>query len=404
MVTAAELPDPIFARSSIETIWLGPQQQAGLTHLCSETPFRVLVGPRSCGKTTLLRHFRHHLDEVVMLDLVGPQTSAADVLAGLLEASALAVDGLAESEQRSLLAVFLRERRSLGLRIILCIDDVTGIAPAAWDEIMQLCAIEAAGKPLLELAVVGETDEAKQYPLRELVQDGRTSAVEAVRYLASPDDEDIGRYLAWQLRQIGNPAKLSAEACSRINELGHYRFAEVNRLFARILAAPFSAHNATLIDVQDVEATAGRLRQLESASEPPLQTELDIPPDRIVIERKGTIERIVTLSGRLVIGRSDHSDLQLDGPRVSRNHAMIVTAEGGNLALVDLNSAHGVFVNGQRVSRQLLRAGDVITLCQYRLSLVRGRFARSAASQEVERLAPLTPKLVLPTGHAPTPH
>jgi len=59
------------------------------------------------------------------------------------------------------------------------------------------------------------------------------------------------------------------------------------------------------------------------------------------------------------IGRSQDCELWLGDDGVSRKHARIVH-ESGAYIIEDTESANGTFVQGQRVSRQLLRDGDVI--------------------------------------------
>jgi two-component system, cell cycle response regulator len=59
------------------------------------------------------------------------------------------------------------------------------------------------------------------------------------------------------------------------------------------------------------------------------------------------------------IGRSQDCELWLGDDGVSRKHARILP-EGAAYRIEDTESANGTFVQGQRVSRQLLRDGDVI--------------------------------------------
>ena len=59
------------------------------------------------------------------------------------------------------------------------------------------------------------------------------------------------------------------------------------------------------------------------------------------------------------VGRSQDCELWLGDDGVSRKHARIFQ-EGGAYLVEDTESANGTFVQGQRVSRQLLRDGDVI--------------------------------------------
>lgn len=59
------------------------------------------------------------------------------------------------------------------------------------------------------------------------------------------------------------------------------------------------------------------------------------------------------------IGSAPGSTVQLSDAGVSRKHAGIKKADGG-FELADLGSTNGVYVNGERVARRKLQAGDVI--------------------------------------------
>jgi hypothetical protein len=70
----------------------------------------------------------------------------------------------------------------------------------------------------------------------------------------------------------------------------------------------------------------------------------------------------VTLQGTLaVLGRDPSCDLVLNDVKCSRRHAVIEAGPHG-MAIRDSGSANGVFVNGRRVERSVLAAGDVIRL------------------------------------------
>jgi hypothetical protein len=62
------------------------------------------------------------------------------------------------------------------------------------------------------------------------------------------------------------------------------------------------------------------------------------------------------------IGRLASAHLCLDDEKISRIHSVIEVSPDGNLSIIDMGSAEGTFVNGKKVSRGALRAGDQITL------------------------------------------
>ncbi len=64
---------------------------------------------------------------------------------------------------------------------------------------------------------------------------------------------------------------------------------------------------------------------------------------------------------RIVLGRSKDCDIQLADPNVSRRHAEL-RQEGSAYWLIDLDSTNGSMVNGRRVARAKLEAGDTITI------------------------------------------
>lgn len=66
------------------------------------------------------------------------------------------------------------------------------------------------------------------------------------------------------------------------------------------------------------------------------------------------------------IGRSMDCDIVVDNLGVSRHHCTIVK-DGDGWALVDGGSNNGTFINGQKVSRHVLKTGDKIVLGKHSL-------------------------------------
>jgi pSer/pThr/pTyr-binding forkhead associated (FHA) protein len=118
----------------------------------------------------------------------------------------------------------------------------------------------------------------------------------------------------------------------------------------------------------------------------------------LIVARAGRIECVTPLRGsELVAGRSPGCDLVLGAAGISRRHARFVR-DGGALRVLDLGSANGIAVNGERVKERVLAVGDVVTIDDYTLTYVLDhepieQAVRSAA-------APSTPG----TGHVTVLH
>lgn len=77
----------------------------------------------------------------------------------------------------------------------------------------------------------------------------------------------------------------------------------------------------------------------------------------------------VTASG-LTIGRSSENEVPVADRRVSRRHARIELRQG-TAVIIDLDSANGTFVNGQRVQQHPLHDGDEIRIGDSRIAFRR---------------------------------
>jgi serine phosphatase RsbU (regulator of sigma subunit) len=73
---------------------------------------------------------------------------------------------------------------------------------------------------------------------------------------------------------------------------------------------------------------------------------------------QGTEQRTINLDhSPFSVGRKVDKDLVIADPRVSRDHALIVS-ELGQFFVVDQGSKHGTFVNGERIQRKNLERND----------------------------------------------
>jgi hypothetical protein len=110
------------------------------------------------------------------------------------------------------------------------------------------------------------------------------------------------------------------------------------------------------------------------------------------IYRGDELLRTERLAGSVIkIGRLASAHLRLEDERVSRIHSVIEVGADGRAAIVDMGSATGTFVNGKRVARGVLAAGDQITVGGVRI-VVDPAPAEAPAPARAGAAAPAAPR------------
>jgi pSer/pThr/pTyr-binding forkhead associated (FHA) protein len=71
--------------------------------------------------------------------------------------------------------------------------------------------------------------------------------------------------------------------------------------------------------------------------------------------------RVYSITGKMVLGRSNECDITLSVSHLSRKHAEL-SVVGNKLMVKDLDSANGTFVNGKRITEDTLKKGDELRL------------------------------------------
>lgn len=100
--------------------------------------------------------------------------------------------------------------------------------------------------------------------------------------------------------------------------------------------------------------------------------------------------RRIRLQQRIKIGRAESSNWKIEDINVSRNHAEILQSRDGFYELIDLKSTNGTFVNDNKVKREKLIFGDIISVGGYRrkftsdgLELLEGIDGLSITAKEI---------------------
>lgn len=136
----------------------------------------------------------------------------------------------------------------------------------------------------------------------------------------------------------------------------------VGRVTVKLLADPDLPRERVRIESDVIDSRGLDLDDGEQRTRPiPLSAKEAPTPVTPAVLTIGNRKVLLAGPGPMSIGRSLDNDVIVDDPSVSRHHARLVP-RGHHWMLEDLNSTHGTFVNGHRVSASLLRPGDQVRL------------------------------------------
>jgi type II secretory pathway predicted ATPase ExeA len=85
--------------------------------------------------------------------------------------------------------------------------------------------------------------------------------------------------------------------------------------------------------------------------------------------KDGKSEQVLKVANgdsRIMVGRSEDSELCLKSEFVSRHHALIICSDDG-LYIEDLNSFNGTLVNSDKISRRKLEVGDTVMIGKFEI-------------------------------------
>lgn len=96
--------------------------------------------------------------------------------------------------------------------------------------------------------------------------------------------------------------------------------------------------------------------------------------------------KVFPVTGPVVIGRAAECDISVPADEISRRHALVKPTPEG-LAVEDLGSSNGTFINGKRVQHGFLNPGDELRLDAVRFILVAP--GMEMATAQVPKMAPV---------------
>lgn len=117
---------------------------------------------------------------------------------------------------------------------------------------------------------------------------------------------------------------------------------------------------------------------------------------KLVVLSEGFTGRSYELkTDRTTVGRVDDNAFAIPEPSVSSHHCEILL-KGNDVVVKDLDSTNGTFVNDERITEAVLRAGQILRLGQLEMRLESGTGSSGPASASSKK--PLDQTLVIPQG------
>lgn len=146
----------------------------------------------------------------------------------------------------------------------------------------------------------------------------------------------------------------------------------------------FGCHKKDTVQIPGSKDHMLRLKamadEVQAAAEPPLHLSSRMLSCNELIVLSRTMEATVYITrvagrgrrsvnlpynGRITVGRRPDSDIVVTYPIISGHHFQLLM-ESGRVHAEDLNSTNGLYLNGKRISKAIMKSGDILSVFSFR--------------------------------------
>lgn len=324
----------------------------------------LFQGPSLSGKTSIIRRFA---------ELQRAQSAVAVIDGSRLNTTALLESVLREfgyehkfdtlNELLGMLKVFMRQQTASGRPPLLIIENIHEVNPSALRVLCDLATVRVKEKFAIRIILV--SDRPIDYIVNAPAMDCMPKRLTGSFHLAPLTMDETSDYLYAKLRYGGSldPAEVFPDAvCDEF----HRASGGWPGILDRLALLAIAKARKCPIGLQHIEHPA--IPEMTQSAETPEDSQPEPPLLRLTFDG-ATIGETRFEGSRLLIGRSEHNDIQVDSTYVSRHHALLVR-HGSETLLMDLNSANGTYVNSWRVSNQMLANGDLIMIGEHGIKFI----------------------------------
>ncbi len=316
-------------------------------------------GPPLSGKTSIIHRFAGMLPHEYPVAIVdGARTDSAAILKNILGQFGYDHGFNTTSERFSMIRVFAMQQAASGQAPVLIIENVHAMSPVLLEMLCELAEVTVNGTSALRIVLVSDRPMLPivEAPAMQSISDRLTG-----KFLLKPlTRAETATYIHMKLESGGcnDPgAVVPMPVCARLHSASGGWPGVIDRLAMMALA--------------NAEQPPLRVDHIPQAAaiKPGTGGARQSAPELILTFRRKTLKRVSLDGPRLVIGRKEYCDLDIVHEWISRQHAILIR-NGKSTVIVDLNSRNGTYVNGERVSSQVLINNDIISLGDHRIKFV----------------------------------
>jgi type II secretory pathway predicted ATPase ExeA len=330
----------------------------------------LFQGPSLSGKTTFIRHFASQQKEksaVAVVNGAGINTTA--LLENVLRDFGYEHKFDSVNELLNMLKVFIQHQTASGQPPLLIVENIHLMRPSALRVLCELATVRVREKFALRMILA--SDRPIDYLVKAPAMECMTNRLTGDFHLDPLTMDETSDYLYKKLRYGGclDPDHVFPdEICDELYRASGGWPGVVDRLALLAIAKAFRAPiEMAHIEHPTVPASTRHLDAVKSMGEP--EVAAPTTPVLCVTHNGKTLKEVKFEGSRLLVGRSEHNDVQIENKYISRHHVLLVR-HGPATLLMDLNSANGTFVNSWRVSNHVLAHDDVITLGEHGIKFV----------------------------------
>ncbi len=330
----------------------------------------LLQGPALSGKSTLIREFVPTISSDCAVAVVdGTNLNTANLLQKMLRRFGYRIEFNSIGELLAMIRVFAMQQATAHEPPLVIIENAHALNPSALRATAELAELRVRhqGHQHSAIKIILASDQSLQPLLQSPGLESLAKRMVADFHLHPLTRDEAANYLHSKLKAAGCKVPefvFPSSVCTELWQASGGWPGILDRIASLALdradTLPVAISTIDRPDLPNGTWDADNAPEIEEVDETPE------PPKLYITENGKTVQVVDFVTPRILIGRSEHNDLQIDSRFISRHH-MLLVRHGGSTFLMDLNSTNGTMVNSRRVSNHVLVDSDIVSVGNHRI-------------------------------------